>query len=702
MNTFKEKVESLTKEAIFRNLVNLNKVYPTLSNNLKEDSDYYLIKLQNTNKYIVKNFEFLLKIKDYALFCKNPSILEDDLRKQRISPIMSVCIPTTLDRLNILEHCLNFWKKQKFIHPKLYEIIIVINNFSSISTKVTKNLEAFIKQSKKSNIPIYILTQEENNISKARAVTTSVAKGYFLLLVNDDTIPEEELIYKHISTQVEFHGQKVAILGKFIIDNKFIKNNYDKKFSLSGLDFPQNTVTNRTITRDKKFFTTNNLSIRKKLLFELGNFSPIFKNGAEDSDFGLRFFNSGGILIVEPNIVAKHYHNYIPNIKNIYKQRGKNNGRLAYEHSILSKLNITQLSALFNLSEILSIVRESNESLFTKGFQNLLLEEFFANLYLKIGYLEIIENLSRNKFSIKHENLPKISVVIATLNSEAFISETLNSIVGQTYKNYEIIVVDNGCTDKTMDIVKNFKKHKNIVITKENTKGQSFARNKGAKLATGEYLLFFDADDILLKYSLELFATYSLLYKSCNIIYSDFYIKTADNKLQLRKMKDISNSPLEEKILVQIGGNVFPLGATLIKKDFFFQIGGFRNSKIFAEDYDLWNRAILKNSKIAHIDIPTYIYRLHPNQYTQNTNMNQKVDNSLLSFIKEIENFYPELLSMEFLKIAILYALTRIEDVKNASKYLIKLYENLQGNQSKQEIIKSFKKLYLRRFLEKL
>lgn len=687
-------IKLLIKKAIFRNLVNLNEIYPKLSSKLEDNVDYFLINTQDIDKHKIRNFNLLLKINKYAFFCKDPLTFENDLKNQRISPIVSVCIPTISHRLNILKYCLNFWENQRFIHPKLYEIIIVINDYD-YHPESTK----FVKELKNSKVPITILTQDENNIAKARAMAAAVAKGHYLLLVNDDTIPENTLIYKHLNVQAKFFNQKVAVIGKFLIDKPFIKNEYDKKLCKSGLDFPQNGINIRTATKDIKFFATNNLSIKRDLFFEVKGFSPIFKDGAEDSDFGIRFFNSGGTLIIEPEIIAKHHHNYLPELEKVYKKRGENSARLAYEHLSLKDLNKEKLFAIFRFSEIMPTIMKINKNLLHDS-QKLLSKELLLNLHLKLGYLEAIKNLIKDKAFLNSKNLPKISIIIATLNSEKFIYETLNSITNQTYKNYEVIVVDNGCTDKTIEIVKTFKeKFKNIIITKEEIKGQSFARNKGAKLATGEYLLFFDADDILLNYSLDLFAIHCLIYDSPDIIYGNFYIKDINNKLQLRKMVNISNFSLKDKILIQIRGNAFPLGATLIKRNFFFQIDCFRNSKIFAEDYDLWNRAILKNAKINHIDIPMYIYRLHENQYTRNTNMDEKVDNSLIFLLKEIEKLHPDLLSEDFLKNATLFALSREEYVSKSSKHLINLLEKTCNNQKE---IKIFKKLYMRKFSKKI
>ena len=89
--------------------------------------------------------------------------------------------------------------------------------------------------------------------------------------------------------------------------------------------------------------------------------------------------------------------------------------------------------------------------------------------------------------------MPKFSIVIPVYNVEDYIKECLDSIMNQTFKDYEVIVVNDGTKDNSMDIVK---KYKVKTINQENG-GLSAARNNGAKHAKGEYLLFIDSDDTI-------------------------------------------------------------------------------------------------------------------------------------------------------------------------------------------------------------
>lgn len=89
-----------------------------------------------------------------------------------------------------------------------------------------------------------------------------------------------------------------------------------------------------------------------------------------------------------------------------------------------------------------------------------------------------------------------VSVVIPCYNAEEYIEETIDSICCQSYKNTEIIIVDDGSTDQSVQIIKK-KDLDNVFVIKQSNKGVSAARNKGVKKARGEFIVFFDADDLM-------------------------------------------------------------------------------------------------------------------------------------------------------------------------------------------------------------
>jgi glycosyltransferase involved in cell wall biosynthesis len=159
-------------------------------------------------------------------------------------------------------------------------------------------------------------------------------------------------------------------------------------------------------------------------------------------------------------------------------------------------------------------------------------EAFFYNnnIYKKIKYilnseLEQIENRNEVDENLYHINdqkffcIPKVTVIITIYNSEKYLSDSLNSIINQTLKEIEIICINDGSTDNSLKILNYYKKKDNrIIIFNQKNKGVNSARNLGLKNAKGEFILFFDSDDLLITEALE--KLYNLgKYKNLDIIF---------------------------------------------------------------------------------------------------------------------------------------------------------------------------------------
>ena len=92
----------------------------------------------------------------------------------------------------------------------------------------------------------------------------------------------------------------------------------------------------------------------------------------------------------------------------------------------------------------------------------------------------------------------KVSVIVAAYNAEKYVTETLESIANQTLDDYEIIVVNDGSTDHTIDILREYEsEYDNMTVIDKENGGPSSARNSGLDIAKGDYVYFFDADDVL-------------------------------------------------------------------------------------------------------------------------------------------------------------------------------------------------------------
>ena len=118
-----------------------------------------------------------------------------------------------------------------------------------------------------------------------------------------------------------------------------------------------------------------------------------------------------------------------------------------------------------------------------------------------------------------------ISVIIPLYNKESAVERSVKSVLSQTYQNLELIVVDDGSTDNSLDVVKRIQDDRIIIIEQENG-GPSKARNTGVRHAKGEWIVFLDADDELLPRALDYFS--KLVKENPNIGFfcCPFFVKT--------------------------------------------------------------------------------------------------------------------------------------------------------------------------------
>lgn len=138
----------------------------------------------------------------------------------------------------------------------------------------------------------------------------------------------------------------------------------------------------------------------------------------------------------------------------------------------------------------------------------------------------------------------KVSVIIPMYNSEKYIIQCLNSVLHQTYKNIEIIIIDDCSQDASLKLVKGVKDERIKICCLSENKGPAVARNAGIKLATGEYICFIDSDDIWLKDKVEKQVKF-MEENDYEFIYSNYaYFKDSDYNGEMKQGCKTANVPL--------------------------------------------------------------------------------------------------------------------------------------------------------------
>lgn len=194
----------------------------------------------------------------------------------------------------------------------------------------------------------------------------------------------------------------------------------------------------------------------------------------------------------------------------------------------------------------------------------------------------------------------KISIIIPYYNGEKYIRETLESVYRQTHQDFEVIIVNDGSDQNVLEASIQNMLHPNLKVIHQENQGQSAARNNGAKLATGKYILFLDCDDLIDQTFLA--KTYTILQQKpeVRICYSrgKFFEKT-DKEWVLRPFNTYD-------FLIE---NSIPITALIYKEDF-ENAGGFDVRLNYYEDWDFWITLIKNGAGTYKIDEFLFFYRI--------------------------------------------------------------------------------------------
>jgi glycosyltransferase involved in cell wall biosynthesis len=215
-----------------------------------------------------------------------------------------------------------------------------------------------------------------------------------------------------------------------------------------------------------------------------------------------------------------------------------------------------------------------------------------------------------------------ISVVIPSYNSEKYIEETIQSVLKQTLTNIEIIVIDDGSTDRSADIVKSYTPL--VRLIQQTNAGVSFARNRGIQEARGQYICFIDSDDYWLPDKLEKQLNAFHNHPETGAVFSDF-IRWNEGELNtFPSVDDLDLSAHQEGIDPNFSGWIFHLflldcwmltSSAMIRKEVFLKCGLFNTNLPCGEDWDLWLR-ISREYPFIKLREPTTLYRQHKEQTT--------------------------------------------------------------------------------------
>lgn len=203
---------------------------------------------------------------------------------------------------------------------------------------------------------------------------------------------------------------------------------------------------------------------------------------------------------------------------------------------------------------------------------------------------------------------PKISIVLPVYNGERYIKQSIDSVLRQSFRNWELIIVDDCSDDMTPEIIKEYSdKDKRIKIYRNNVNSKlPTSLNNGFNVARGEYLTWTSDDNILKENCLYVFNDYLDKHEDVMLVYSDYDLIDENSEV-------IGKVFNKDKKWIPVCN---PIGASFMyRKAAIKKIGEYNSSLFLVEDYEYWIRVYL-DSKIVHLNLNLYQYREHNKSLT--------------------------------------------------------------------------------------
>ena len=296
---------------------------------------------------------------------------------------------------------------------------------------------------------------------------------------------------------------------------------------------------------------------------------------------------------------------------------------------------------------------------------------------------------------------PHVTVLTTVYNGLPYLSDAIESILNQTYTDFEFVIIDDASTDKSLDCIKSYQDPRIRVFQNTNNIGQVPSLNKGLPLAKGNYIARLDQDDVSLPNRLEEQVDFMEKYPDISIICSWEYTIDSCGKIMRMWKSSLNNYGVFLGYLL-LGLCPIWHPSVMFRKDVVMELGGFDTSYAPAEDYELWTRIALKRFNAAIVPRFHLLQRQHNRRQSilqgdRQSNSNRKAHNETISKFSSHQD------------VNCLAALLRLEndpcgkkyDRKHTRNILIALKEMITNVKNKQNLslgeFKSLKNIMYRR-----
>ena len=498
--------------------------------------------------------------------------------KPQHEPKVSVVMPV-YNRSDLVERAINTILYQTF---QDFEFIIVDDG----STDATPDI---LKKYAKQDPRVRIITNPKNcGIACARNRGNDAAKGKYIVVMDSDDIVYPKLIEAEYD-YMEKNPHIVMVYSQKSILKEDGKNKRLRTYPRMDI-LRTNTPWNVGNMFRRDFIQNNHIRYDEKLI------------ASEDYDFWAQIMIKGGqIGFLKESFVAVRIHS--SNSEKYYAQMKENSYAVA--DKILDFFGVPH-NIQNDVCQVARYFKYLRQSYFTS--QEVAEYERFACGELK-------------------KNQPDVSIIISTYNYADYLLQTIDSVLKSTHSSFEIIVIDDGSTDNTIDILEKYRgKDSRIKVLSQSNQGLSVARNNALQVAQGRYVWFVDSDDWIEpnaiaklvekgdKYGLDLISFYTRYVDThSQPLPADAWNALPRVLQQTDKVYTLSD--IDEKVISQ-----YPTvsGKNVYRREFLNNNGIRFPSYMYFEDDVFFLHTIFAEARIGTLTDVLYVKRLHPRQITNN------------------------------------------------------------------------------------
>ena len=210
--------------------------------------------------------------------------------------------------------------------------------------------------------------------------------------------------------------------------------------------------------------------------------------------------------------------------------------------------------------------------------------------------------------------MPVVSVLMPVYNAERYVGEAVRSILAQTFSDFEFIVIDDGSTDRSGELLSALAAaDRRIRLIRRPNTGYLRALNEGLGYCSGEFVARMDADDVSLPERFERQIGYLREHPECLVVGSGMLRMDADGDPICEEPMPTAHEEIEARLLKGLGA--LPHPSAMIRREAIVAAGGYREAYYGAEDHDLWLR-LAERGRLANLPEPLVKCRIHPENFT--------------------------------------------------------------------------------------